>query len=243
MAALNSPSAYFLVSHGSRDPRPQIAMDDLAQRVAQDLARPSLVQTGVLELGQPLHQQLQEFAERAVQTGCKSIKLLPMFLLAGVHVMDDLPAEVAQVESQVPIQICPHLGAADLGKLLDAKLAPQSGRVLISHGSRRSGVQQSVEAIAAKLGAIAAYWSVEPKLETQVTKLVQQGGQQIEILPYFLFEGGITDAIAQQVAQIQQQFPAAQIQMRQPLGATPQMVSLILELLTCQASRDTIKRT
>jgi sirohydrochlorin ferrochelatase len=238
-AALYGSSAYFLVSHGSRDPRPQLAMDDLAQQVAQALASRTpgntlqpLVQTGVLELGQPLHQQLQAFAEQALEVGYESITLLPMFLLPGVHVMDDIPTEVVQAESQIQIQICPYLGTApDLWRLLDVDPVRPSGRVLISHGSRRPAGQQTVEAIAAKLGAIPAYWSIAPDLDTQVTILVRQGVQEIEVLPYFLFEGGTTDAIAQKVAQLQQQYPAAQIHLRQPIGATPQLVTLILELL------------
>ncbi len=212
-------------------------MDNLAQQVASRFTGvPPLIQTGVLELGQPLHQQLQAFAEQASQSGCESIQLLPMFLLAGVHVVEDIPAEVAQVESQLPIQIYPHLGsAAELWKLLNLQsapgLAPDSARVLISHGSRRSGVQQTVDEIAAKLGAVAAYWSVVPSLETQVSQLVQQGAQQIELLPYFLFAGGITDAIAQKVTELQQQLPNAQLELRQPMGATPEMAALIVNLL------------
>jgi len=247
-AALYGSSAYFLVSHGSRDPRPQLAMDDLAQQLVEQLAQgltdqqsgvmaspdtaQPLVQTGVLELGQPLHQQLQAFAEQALQAGYESITLLPMFLLPGVHVMDDIPTEVAQVKSRIQIQICPYLGTApDLWRLLDFDPVRPPGRVLISHGSRRPAGQQTVEAIAAKLGAIPAYWSIAPDLETQVTALVQQGIQQIEVLPYFLFEGATTDAIAQKVMQLQQQYPGTQIHRRQPIGATSQLVTLVLELL------------
>jgi sirohydrochlorin cobaltochelatase len=234
------PAAYLLISHGSRDPRPQLAMNNLAQQVAQALQQSSpdaplpLVETGVLELGLPLHQQIQAFAERALRAGCASIKLLPMFLLAGVHVMDDIPAEVAQVESQMRVEICTYLGSsANLWQLLDSSPAQaQTGKILISHGSRRPGVQQSIEAIAAKLDARAAYWSVAPDLETQVVALVNQGLPQIEILPYFLFEGGITDAIACKTAEIQQQFPNVQIQLNRPIGETPQMVELLLHSQT-----------
>ena len=214
-------------------------MNNLAQRVAQALQQSSpdalpLVETGVLELGLPLHRQIQDFAERALRAGYVSIKLLPMFLLAGVHVMEDIPAEVAQVESQIRVEVCPHLGtSADLWQLLDSQLAQlQTAKVLISHGSRRPGVQQNIEAIAAKLNATAAYWSVAPDLETQVMLLVKQGWIRIEILPYFLFEGGITDAIARKAVEIQQQFSDVQIQLNRPIGATPQLVELILEMLS-----------
>lgn len=232
------PSAYLLVSHGSRDPRPQIAMNHLAQQVAQALQQSSsdvllpLVETGVLELGLPLHQQIQDLAGRALQAGCESIKLLPMFLLAGVHVMEDIPVEVAQVD-RIRVEIRPYLGSsANLWQLLEgSRPQSQTGKILISHGSRRPGVQQSIETIAARLNATAAYWSIVPDLETQVTALVQQGWPQIEILPYFLFEGSITDAIARKTAELQQQFPTVQIQLSRPIGATPQLVELVLNML------------
>ncbi len=251
------PTAYLLVSHGSRDPRPQIAIDQLAQQVAERTR--SLVESAVLELGAlPLHQQIQQFAERAQAAGYRSMKLLPLFLLQGVHVMEDIPMQVQlaqqQLKDQMHLEVCSHLGShPDLWKLLlaepersDLQTAaslssltsdPQapSPKILIAHGSRRPGSQALVEAAAAKLNARPAYWSIAPGLETQVTELVKQGVQQILILPYFLFEGGITDAIAQTVAHLGQQFPYIQLQLHQPFGATPQQIdqlaNLVLDLL------------
>src|SRR5512146_3174245 len=106
-------SAYLLVAHGSRDPRPQIALEALGQRVQKALtqatptlvavpssmaAQPNahLVQTACLELQpQPLHQQIQEFAEQAIAAHIPTLEIMPLFLLPGVHVMDDIPGEVA----------------------------------------------------------------------------------------------------------------------------------------------------
>lgn len=265
-------SAYLLVSHGSRDPRPQIALEHLAKLVAQRLSRlrrqshvmllspqgqeigaqgsgdrsnadsEPLVGTAVLELAPlPLHEQLQQFGEQAIQCGYKSVKILPLFLLSGMHVMEDIPAELAIVQqrlsNKITFQLCPHLGShAQLWQLLlnpvdSFTTLPQAGKVLLSHGSRRPGSHQSVEAIASQLGALPAYWSLPPSLEEQVMALIKYGHQQIMILPYFLFEGGITDAIGQAVTCLGQQFPYAKLHLARPLGATPALADCAVDLL------------
>jgi sirohydrochlorin cobaltochelatase len=261
---LNFSSAYLLVSHGSRDSRPQVAVEHLAKLVRQRLQglrlrregqlvsmgtlgswqgeehKIPLVNTAVLELASlPLHKQIQQFAKQAIAAGYKRIKILPLFLLPGVHVMEDIPAEVAiaqqNVGNQIGLELRPHVGShAELWQLLldpiDAG-APQVGKVLIAHGSRRPNSHRPVEAVAARLNALPAYWSTDPGLEEQVTELIKQGYQQIKILPYFLFEGGITDAIDQAVNHLSQQFPYAQIHLARPIGATGKLADYVVELI------------
>lgn len=237
-------SAYLLVSHGSRDPRPQVAMNDLAQQVARllsDTGMPDsapLVGTAVLELApELLHQQILAFADRAIQTGCDQLEVIPIFLLPGVHVKEDIPAELAlaqqQLSDRLRLILHPHLGTQpDFGKLLLHSAKREMGRILMSHGSRRAASLQSVEAIADQMGAVAAYWSVPPNLETQITALVKQGHRQIQIFPYFLFEGGITDAIGREVERLRQEFPATELSLAKPLVATPELANSVLQLLT-----------
>ncbi|NJO77957.1 MAG: sirohydrochlorin chelatase [Cyanobacteria bacterium RM1_2_2] len=253
-------SAYLLVSHGSRDPRPQIALEHLAQLVTQRLRestpihlgaghvleRTPLVGTAVLELAPlPLHQQIQQFAEQAMLCGYETIDIVPLFLLAGVHVMEDIPAEVRIAQQQlqnaqknIQIHVRMHLGSQEqLWQLLINPVEPmttdpQSGKVVVSHGSRRAEGNLVIEQIAAQIGALPAYWSVAPSLETQVTELIKRGYQQIAILPYFLFEGGITDAIGQTVEHLKGQFPYAQLHFSRPIGATSALADQAFELMT-----------
>ncbi|MDJ0730897.1 MAG: CbiX/SirB N-terminal domain-containing protein, partial [Crocosphaera sp.] len=86
----------------------------------------------------------------------------------------------------------------------------------------------SVEAIASQLNATVAYWTIKPSLSEQVNTLVKQGNQQITIVPYFLFTGGITTIISQQVQQLQDSLPHTQLNLGQPLGATPEMAELMV---------------
>jgi sirohydrochlorin ferrochelatase len=247
--------AYLLVAHGSRDPRPAEELSHLAQQVAAGLAsafRPlvplagaasrssnppeatslPLVATAFLELQpQPLHQQILAVAEQAATAGHDRLYILPLFLLPGVHVMEDIPAEVAIAQSQLHIplalHLCDHFGYdSQLSQKLRSALPYPSGqRILLSHGSRRPGGNAPVEALASALDAVPAFWSVEPDLTTQVEQqnLHQcldngQTGADITIIPYFLFSGGITDAIAQQRHELATRFPEQQFHILPPLN-------------------------
>ncbi|MDV2991927.1 MAG: hypothetical protein N4J56_001581 [Chroococcidiopsis sp. SAG 2025] len=268
-------SAYLLISHGSRDPRPQVAMERLAwllqgsreqgragsreaegQRgrgaketrrlgaiknslIPYPLSLTPLIGTACLELSQkPLHQQIAEFSDRALSCGYQQVQIVPLFLLPGVHVMEDIPAEVEQARQalkvKVKLELRPHLGShAGLARLLKQQLDRTQAEqtILLAHGSRRAGSEHPVEAIAQQLSAGTAYWSVAPSLDARVQELALAGWRRIAIIPYFLFAGGITDAIAEAVGQLQHQFPAIEFCLMQPLGATQELADLIWDLI------------
>jgi sirohydrochlorin cobaltochelatase len=275
-------SAYLLVSHGSRDPRPQVALERLAwllqgsrgekraegaegaqeaegatishklqvSCLSQERKRASshaprtphstpLIGTACLELSQkPLHQQIAEFSDRALSCGYQQVQIVPLFLLPGVHVMEDIPAEVEQARQalkvKVKLELRPHLGShTGLARLLQQQLDRTQAEqtILLAHGSRRKGSEHPVEAIAQQISAVTAYWSVAPSLDARVQELVLAGWRRIAILPYFLFAGGITDAIAEVVGQLQQQFPATEFCLMQPLGATQELADLIWDAI------------
>lgn len=257
-------SAYLLVTHGSRDPRPQAGVEQLAQLLCQKLrvemlaktreltetetltnssvsvvsVREPLVGTACLELAPlPLHEQIKQFGKYAYSAGFKHIQILPLFLLPGVHVMEDIPAEVTKakqnLDSNLNIEVRPYLGFhPQISELLTSNVSsfPAKDWILLSHGSRRQGANYPIEALANQIGALAAYWSVPPNLEAQVKTLLINGKRRIGILPYFLFSGGITDAIAQSVKQIKQEYPVAKFYLAKPLGASPELAELIWDL-------------
>ncbi|MEH1783551.1 MAG: sirohydrochlorin chelatase [Nostoc sp.] len=249
--------AYLLLSHGSRDRRPEIAMQQLARLVCHKLPQNHnsvnseyLVGTAALEMSsQPLHEQIQRFAKRAFGDACDGLrlrnppqnanrlKIVPLFLLPGVHVMTDIPAEVALAQQAIGediiIELQPYLGShPNLEKLLTKQIATIKAEawILLAHGSRRPGSQETVEAMAARLGAMAAYWAGPPSLESRVKELVTAGDREIGILPYFLFAGGITDAIATSIEALKLQFSAVNFQLAQPLGVSAELAELIWDL-------------
>ena len=243
-----------LIYHGSRDPRPQAAVEKLAQLVSQAKAQIEasdyvqkiektalipLVDTASLELSPvPLQDQIKEFGDRAKASGYNNMQVVPLFLLPGVHVMEDIPATVAIAQQslgqEMKIDLQPYLGThAGLKDLLATQLAATKAEawILLAHGSRRAGSKPLVEAMAKRLEMVEAYWAVPPRLESRVKELVSAGYQHIGILPYFLFAGGITDAIAQSVEQLKVQFPDTLIHLADPLGASAELANLIIDLV------------
>jgi sirohydrochlorin ferrochelatase len=212
-----------------------------------------------------LHEQIKEFGVGALAGGYNRFQVVPLFLLPGVHVIEDIPAEVAIAQQalgeEVKIDLRPHLGThTGLSRLLANQMAATKKAaarsfvlttsgvdawILLAHGSRRSASKQPVEAMATQLESQAAegcavsktsvvmpaYWAVPPKLELRVKELVNAGHRQIGILPYFLFPGGITDAIAQSVEELKFQFPDTVLHLAEPLGASGELADLIWDLI------------
>jgi sirohydrochlorin cobaltochelatase len=238
------PNAYLLVSHGSRDPRPQVAASALAEQLRLQLAAvsaiesPSLVATAQLELAdRPLHLQISEFTQHCTAVGIGRIVILPLFLIPGVHVSEDIPAEIVLAEQligdRVQLAVAPFLGAnPDFAALFGANrdVLPQHS-IILAHGSRKAGGNAIVAALASKLNLAAAYWSVSPSLSDTVAELVATGATEIGILPYFLFVGGITDAIEKLVAELSEQHPQVQLRLGEPIGNNPALVGTICQIL------------
>jgi len=103
------PTAVLLIAHGSRRPE---ANDDLL-RLAEILRAKGLypiIETAYLELATP---EISSGGEKCVLLGATSVKLLPYFLSAGAHVVDDLERhrrELAARFPQVTFELCPPLG-------------------------------------------------------------------------------------------------------------------------------------
>ncbi|ACK66306.1 cobalamin (vitamin B12) biosynthesis CbiX protein [Rippkaea orientalis PCC 8801] len=227
-------SAYLLVTHGSRDRRPQIALENLAILVKQRLSvrTPIIIETASLELTPiPLAQKIEQLALKS-----KNLTIIPLFLLPGVHVREDIPKEIAIAQQNtgggVTIKLAPYLGSySRLPHLIARQFGEDlaNGKILIGHGSRYPQGNQPLQDLATHLNALDAYWSVKPSLNDQFSTLIDQGKETITIVPYFLFAGGITQAIAQQVQQLQSTWPQVHLQYGQPLGATPELAQLIVE--------------
>jgi sirohydrochlorin ferrochelatase len=191
----------------------------------------------------PLHQQVKDWIEKAQAIAPQSsfpmhCTVLPVFLLQGVHVMEDIPAELDLAQQAIgpngQITLTSHLGShPGLRRILTEQMAtiPVEAWVLVAHGSRRPGANASLEALAEALGAVVAYWSMPPNLESCLKDLMAQGFTRIGIAPFFLFPGGITDAIAQTIHQLSLQSPATRLTLLNPLGTYPGLADLLLELI------------
>ncbi len=233
---LNLTTAYLLVSHGSRDPRPQAAIAALADRLSEALACP--VGWAILEFGQAsLAVQIQQFA---YAQRVERIYIVPLFLSSGVHVCDDIPEQIAiarsglsqgiappdvrltpfrRADSSPGLVTLPHLGnAIDFARSACDRMRqyPEiDAWITIAHGSRRIGGNAEIEAIATRIQREmtcpyrVAYWSREGQLVEQIQELLALGHRTIGLLPHFLFPGKLTDAIGTTIQAIAQQSPEA----------------------------------
>ncbi|GAB4541457.1 MAG: hypothetical protein Tsb0014_33370 [Pleurocapsa sp.] len=269
-------SAYLLVFHGSRDCRTQKAVLDLVSALIKQLKNKTIltqrkylkqdllslvsgnatildrlvtpmIEAAALELSSlPLHQSIIQFALKAEQQGYREIKIVPLFLSAGVHVREDIPLEITQAKkvlgNKITIKLSRYLGKySGIVQLLVSKFTELNGErfahclrdrnILLVHGSRLPSANQRYQALASQLDAVVVNWAIGSNtahLEGQVETFVRERVQKIAILPYFLFPGKTTSAIADKVEQLQINYPQVQLILGQPLGVTPELGDLIV---------------
>ncbi|MFM7161831.1 MAG: sirohydrochlorin chelatase [Planctomycetaceae bacterium] len=98
-----------LIAHGSRRPAANADLVTLADLLAT--AEPqALIEISYLELAEP---GIQAGGARCVARGAGRVRMLPYFLSAGAHVVDDLREHQAQLAREFPgveFLLCPHLG-------------------------------------------------------------------------------------------------------------------------------------
>ena len=91
-------TAIVLFAHGSRDPAWQRPMLAVAQRIRDQIPH-AWVACAYLELTEP---SLSQAVAHAVEEGYLHIRVLPMFLGVGIHVREDLPVLMAQLQRDHP---------------------------------------------------------------------------------------------------------------------------------------------
>lgn len=250
-------NTHLLITHGSQNARVQASASALAERISLTLNSTCALQDclphtsgqpchqvfhAVLEGGTaPLEQQIVEFAQQARRQGLDRLQLLPLFLIPGVHVMEDLPQAVARAQQQLAIEdpsfnlsTLPYLGhllQQHPNTLQDWGVAHQTTRVFLSHGSRRSDSREVCEAFAQKMGAVPAYWSIEPSLTQTIEQLFTAGHSEIQVLLYFLFSGGITDAIAASLRELEATYPSLKLTCKPTLDQLSDFPSFIAAVL------------
>jgi sirohydrochlorin ferrochelatase len=113
--------------------------------------------------------------------------------------------------------------------------------IIIAHGSRRAESNNEVRALAEQLNTFteefdqvtAAFLELaEPSIPDGIEQCVQQGADDIVILPYFLSAGRhVAEDIPALVKPKQEQYPALKITVLPYLGAAADLPALILKLV------------
>ncbi|MCU0937227.1 MAG: CbiX/SirB N-terminal domain-containing protein [Gammaproteobacteria bacterium] len=106
--------ALVLVAHGSRRQASNDEVRDLTERLRSLAgARYAAIEMGFLELAEP---PLARALDAAAATGAEEIVVVPYFLAAGRHVIDDVPTEIDACRARFPnvrFRVTRHLGAVE----------------------------------------------------------------------------------------------------------------------------------
>ncbi len=109
MSTPDPQTAVLLIAHGSRRAAANQDLVQLAQQVA-DSGGYQIVEVSYLELAEP---DIAAGGRNCVRRGARRVLLMPYFLSAGVHVVNDMEEQRSALSAEFPeveFILCPHLG-------------------------------------------------------------------------------------------------------------------------------------
>ena len=109
MSSPDQNTAVLLIAHGSRRAEANQDLVRLAELVTER-GRYQIVEVSYLELAEPT---IPQGGQKCVDRGARRVLMMPYFLSAGVHVVNDLQeirSDLASQFPQVEFVLCPHLG-------------------------------------------------------------------------------------------------------------------------------------
>lgn len=121
MQPLNQLKALIILAHGSRREASNQEVATLAERLRDQLPEFDLLGHAFLELARP---GINKTASDLITAGATRITVLPYFLVAGRHVVEDIPAQIAALDVSYPgtkITLLEYIGASTAmdGLLID----------------------------------------------------------------------------------------------------------------------------
>lgn len=103
-----------IVAHGSKRKESNNEVRDLVKNVASMKHDFHEVKTAFLEFAEP---RIPDGIRGAIENGATQVVILPYFLSAGHHVVEDIPADVKIVQAEYPnveIKIASYFGSSAL---------------------------------------------------------------------------------------------------------------------------------
>ena len=104
--------ALLLIAHGSRRDASNREVFALAEKITAHAGNEfDLVKAGFLELAKP---GIELAVSECADLGIQHVTVIPYFLSAGRHVVEDVPRELARAarkHREMSITVCPHIGA------------------------------------------------------------------------------------------------------------------------------------
>jgi sirohydrochlorin ferrochelatase len=180
---------------------------------------------GFFEHAEP---SLEQAIESCILEGADEITVVPVFLLPGIHVNEDIPAAFSKYPS-VTFHYGKPLGADEMmveilhDRLAEARFSAQEDEVvlLVGHGSRDPEAKREFEKLASRLNveAYTAYLTTSVFYHDMIEKLV---GKKIYLLPHLLFTGGYVTKMEESLLGY-----GERIVFCRPIGFDGKLISLI----------------
>jgi len=125
----NPRTAVLVAAHGSRVAESNSEVARLAARLADTMSRDHPVSHAFLEMADP---SIPDAIDDLVRSGATRVVVIPYFLSAGRHVVEDIPALIEEARTRHPgvrVELTRHFGAEDgVPALLSQMVEAGSGR-------------------------------------------------------------------------------------------------------------------
>ncbi|MBU9719871.1 MULTISPECIES: sirohydrochlorin chelatase [Bacillaceae] len=228
--------AVVYAGHGSRTESGNRTFTSFVNRVTEKVDVP-IQEIGFLESATP---SIPDAIETAVRRGATSITVMPVLLMPGVHVNEDIPDIISVSKKQyenVQFHYGSPLGADELAiQTMQSKLPDDADGtiVLVGHGSRDSEAKTAFTELTNLFAEQTGFQSDQafikstaPSISEKLQQLLEEGHQTIYLLPYLLFTGGFMNKIAREIAPFQASYGDCRIILCEPAGFDNRMESLL----------------
>lgn len=215
-------NAVLYIAHGSRREAANHKFVSFIKKVMGQTNDP--VQAfGFLEHAEP---SVEKAIEDCIALGADKITVVPVFLLPGIHVSEDIPA-IFRKYPGVSFRCSQPLGVDELivdilqDRLKEAGFSNQENEVvlLVGHGSRGPAANIEFEKLAIKLNAYTGYLTTPVFYDEMVEKL---SDKKVYLLPHLLFSGSYVTRMEKKLADYGERMVFCR-----PLGFDEKLIPLI----------------
>ena len=242
--------AIFIVGHGTKSLQGQLELEEAVQMLSQSLPKRK-VGYGYLELAHPT---IEEGLEELIDGTTLAVTVIPLVLLGAGHAKTDIPGAVEMARISFPgvtfsygNDLGPNLHLIDAfaenllrNDLVAIGESREISVLLVGRGSTDPDANSDLFKIGRMLQEIYRFDAVEccfislaePSVTMGLNRLKLLGKKSVFVLPYFLFNGALTQRICDQSKDWNAENLDVGISMVGPLGPHEVLSKLMTEKIS-----------